>query len=167
MPNKFVTEDMQIVLGIAPVNIAAGAQSGDWVNLKNYNRCAILLIKGVGIAGEDPVITVEQATSAAGAGAKALNFARIDKKQGTALDTIGQFTKVTQSEANTYTDDASGEVQAIWAIDIKAEDLDTDGGFTFLRASLNDPGTTSQLATVLYLLREPRYGQEALPSAIA
>ena len=51
-------------------------------------------------------------------------------------------------------------------IDVLAEDLDIDNGFDCLRASLADVGVVAQLGAMPYLLHEPRYASDPLPSAI-
>lgn len=164
--NQHICEKMQIVPGVIPVNLATGAQTGDWVSMSKYGRCAIVLLAGVGAASQDVTITIEQAATNGGS-AKALNFTRVDTKQASALTAVGQFTQNSQSAGNTYTSDTSGETQKLWVIDIKAEDLDVANGYSWLRASLNDPGTNSQIGTILYLLHEPRYSDPPLPAAIS
>jgi len=167
--NQLLTEKVQIASGFVPISMAAGANAGDWVSLKNFLRCAIVFFKAAGTAGDDPVITLLQATSVAGSNSKALNFTRIDSKQGAALTAIGQFTKTEQAAGNTYSNLTLAETQAIIVIDIKAEDLDIDNGFDCLQASVADVGTNAQIGGLLYLLHDPKFVDEAglLPSAIA
>lgn len=164
--NQHILEKLQIVSAIVPINLAAGANNGDWVSMKGYGRCAIVLFKGAGNAAEDPTITVEQAVNVSGGSNKALAFTRVDHKVGT-LTAVGQFTTVTQAAANTYQNASSGDAQAIIVIDIKAEDLDADNGFDCVQVSVADVGSVSQIGCALYLLHEPRYGSVPLPSAIA
>lgn len=160
---RFV-EMSQIVSGFVPVDLAAAAQVGDFISLENFQRAVVLLHKAAGAGGEDPIITLEQAQDVAGTGVKALNFTDAWVKEGT-LNTIGQFTRVTQASANTFTR-AIGASQAIWVIEFDADDLDVNNGFKTLRASLNDPGVTAQLAGLLYFARDPVYAQATPPSAI-
>jgi hypothetical protein len=134
--------------------------------MKNYGRCTIVFFKAAGSASEDPTITVEQATSIAPSSAKALTFTTLYTKQGT-LTSVGTWTKVTQSAAGTYTNATASENQAIWVIDILAEDLDVDNGFDCLRVTIADAGSTNQLGAVLYILSEPRYATQTGLSAIA
>ena len=61
---KFV-EMMQIVAGFLPVDMQAGANDGDWINMKMYEHAAVVLLKAAGTAGDDPTLTIEQATSPA------------------------------------------------------------------------------------------------------
>lgn len=163
--NQHILEKLQIASGFVPINIGS-ARSGDYVSMKGYGRCAIVFFGAAGPAGDDPVITVTQAINVAPSNAKALNFTRIDVKQGSALTSIGEFTTVTQAAANTYTDAAAAENQKIWVIDIKAEDLDLDNGYDCIAASIADAGTATQIAAMLYLLHEPRYADVPLPSAL-
>jgi hypothetical protein len=158
-------EQMQIVAGFGPVDMQTAANDGDWVSLKNYNHVAVVLFKAAGTAGDDPTLTLEQATGVAGTGAKALTFTTIHTKQGT-LTSVGTFTKVTQAAAATYTDATSAEVAAIWVVEFDAQDLDVEGGFDCIRARVADVGGNAQLGCLFYLLSEPRYSQAILPSAI-
>ena len=155
MGSPFV-QNSQIVSGFVPVDMQAGANTGDWVSVENFNHVAIVFFKAAGTAGDDPTITVTQATDAAGTSSKALNFTRIYTKQGT-LSSVANFTLNTQSAANTYTDATSAEVQAIWVIEFDADDLDVSSGFTPVQASVADVGSNAQVGACLYLATEPRY----------
>lgn len=162
---KLLAEQLQIAAGFVPSDLAAAAQAGDWISLKHFRHVALVVYKAVGAAGEIPTITVQQATDVAGAGAKALNFTRIDEKRGADVQTIAQFTKVTQAAANTYAFGGVGNQQVIALIEFNAEDLDADAGFDCLRATFNDVGVTAQLGALLYVLSGPRY--LPAPGAIA
>ena len=162
-----ITEFLQIAAGFVPVNLATAANNGDWVSFADFNRLAIVLFKGAGTAGEDPTITVEQATAAAGTGNKALNFTTVYKKQGADLAAIGQFTTVTQAAGNTFTHDALAEEQAIVVIDVKSSDLDVNNGYQFVQAKIADVGSGAQIGCVLYLAYGAKYQQATLPSILA
>jgi len=162
--NSALAEQLNIASGFNIVNLATAANAGLFVSLKNYERVAIVFMKGIGAAGEDPTITVQQATAVAGTAAKALNFTRAHKKQhATALP--GAWTLVEQASGNTFTHTDLAEELAVVMIDIKAEDLDVDGGFDCVGASVADVGSTAQLAVLFYIL----YGAKYAPplSAIA
>lgn len=156
-------EQVQIVSAIVPIDLQAGANAGDWVSLKLYSRVAVIVFKAAGTAGDDPVLTMEQAQDVSGTGVKALNFTDIWAKVG-AQTGIGVFTRVTQAAANTYTDAVSAEAQALWYIDFSADELDVSNGFDCVRLSIPDTGTTAQLGCALYLLYGARYPQ-AIPSS--
>lgn len=154
-PNESILEYMQICEGVLPIALTT-ARTGRVVSLKNYRRCLVLLYKGIGTAGDDPTITLLQGTDIAFGTNKALNFTKIYTKMDlTKLSDVGQWTKVTQAAGNTYTDATSAEQAALWAIDIKAEDLDINNGYDCIRASLSDVGTNSQIGCVLYFPYDP------------
>lgn len=152
--------------GFVPVDMSAGANAGDWVSMENYRRLEIILFKGAGTAGDDPTITVQQATASDGTGAKALNFTVVYEKVGT-LNAVTAWTRQTQSAGNTYQNTASAESQAIIVVEIDAAMLDADNGFTFVQASVADVGTNAQVGAILYRLSEPRYPQGAAVSALS
>lgn len=173
--NQHFVEKNQICQGFLPVAMNAGANAGDWISLKNYGRCAIVFFKAVGTAGDDPIITLEQATDVSAGSAKPLAITRVDKKQAaTNLLAVGTFTKSTAAapatndtfDANTWTNSDLAEQAAIVVIDVMAEDLDVNGGFDCIRASIADVGTNAQLGVMIYVPHEPRYASGTLPSAI-
>lgn len=162
-----LVETAQICSGFVPVDLQDGANNGDYISMELYNHVAVVFYKAAGTAGDDPTLTLQQATSAAGADAKDLDFTEIWIKQGADLEAIGQFTKTTQAASHTYTDTDSAEEQAIWVVEFDASDLDTDNEFAFLRATVADVGTNAQNGALLYVLTEPRYTGSAPPSALA
>lgn len=162
--NASLAAQVNFCTGFVPIDMQAGANTGDWVSLKGYERCSIILFKAAGTAGDDPTITVQQASDVSGTGAKALNFTRLHIKQGT-LTSVGTYTETTQTAANTYTNDTLAESQAIIVIDIKGEDLDVDNGFDCVRLTVADVGSNAQLGCALYALWGARY-EGTLASAI-
>lgn len=163
--NNLLVEEMAIVPAIIPVDMSAAANNGDWVSLKNYERCTILFFKAAGTAGDDPVLTLRQATDVSGSNAKALNFTRIDAKVGTQTG-IAQFTAVSQAAANTYTDAVSAEAQGLFAIEVKAEELDVNSGFDCVQFQIPDIGTNAQIGCALYLLRGGKFNGAQAAGAI-
>lgn len=149
---------IDIVEGIIPRDMADSASTGDYVSLANHNHCAVVFASGLGTAADDPTITLQQATDASGGSVKDLNFTVIYRKQAsTDLSAVGSWTRTTQTAANTYTNGTSGEEVFIWVVEFDAADLDADGGFEFLRATVNDLTTANAEGYICYLLSEPRY----------
>jgi len=165
--NNLFVEEAQIVSAIIPVDSQAAANNGDWVSLKNYERCAIIVFKAAGVAGDDPVITLKQAQDVSGTGVKALSkITRVDSKVGVQTG-IGTFTTNTQAASDTYIDTVSAEAQGLFVVEIKAEDLDVNNGFDCLQLSIPDTGSAgAQLLCALYVLRGAKFGAVPLPSAI-
>ena len=162
---RFV-EMVNLVSGIVPLDLQA-ARTGDYVSMKNHGRCAIILFKAAGTAGDDPDVTLYWATDVAGAGAAvAPIITEYWVKQGV-LTAVGTFTRVTQAASETISFNAtSAEEQLIAVIDIDASKLDVDGGFDCIRLDTASVGTNAQLGCVLYALYNAAYPQATLPSAI-
>ena len=159
-----LVEECQKVGGISPIDLNDGANAGDWVSMKNYNHCTIILYCAVGTAGSDPVITLDQATAVDGTDTKALNVTEIYHKVSTLLTTTSVFTRVTQTAADGYDSDpiAGGETENIIVIEVDRDQLDTDNDFDCLQADVAQMGAAKH-GCVLYILSEPRYtGSDAI-----
>ena len=155
---RLLAEELQVAAAFVPVSLATAANDGDWVSLKNYGHVTIVFYGAAGAATEPATITVEQAQNVAGTNAKALDFTVVHKKHDADLQTVGQFTKVTQAAANTYPlGTTTGDKQALILIDFNTEDLDVEGGFDCIRGRVADVGTTAQIGAMLYILSNPRY----------
>lgn len=159
-----LVENAQIMAGFVPLDLQT-QRDGDWAHMRDYNHLTIVFFKGAGTSGDNCTVTLEQATDNAGSGAKALTFTEIWRKQAADIQTVGQFTKSTQSAANTFTN-TNATSQAIWVLEIDADMLDVDGGFQYVRLTLNDVGSNAQLGCVLYILSEPRLAEATPPSAL-
>lgn len=72
--NSLLVERTQICAAFGPVDLSAAANNGDWVSLKDFDSCAIISFKAAGTAGDDPTLTLRQATDVSGTNAKALDF---------------------------------------------------------------------------------------------
>lgn len=163
-----ILESMALVPAIIPVDLMTAANDGDWVNLKHYNRCLVVLYKAAGTAGNDPIFKLQQATAAAGTGAKDILFTRVySKLHATDVGTVEDFTQASQTAATSYTDATSAEKQGMIAVEISADMMDVAGGFTFLRLDIADVGAAANLGCAFYILFEPRYQGADMPSAIA
>lgn len=158
---KNLLEEIQICEGFLPVDTQTADNTGDWVSLANYGKCLVVFFKALGTANDDPVIDLNQATTSAGGGpSKGLNFTTLYTKQAaTNLQSTGQWTKVTQTAAASYTFNGTSAEQALLAvIDVDARDLDVDNDFKFLRADVADTGAAgAQLGALMYILYNPRH----------
>lgn len=128
MSNSLLSPSLTLglVAAIAPASVAPGTVRTGWIDLQdNFTLLAILSLGVLG-AGATVDAKIEQATSAAGAGAK---------------DVPGLATRQLTKAA----DDGK---QAL--INLRQEVLDREGGFRFIRLSVTVAGAASQLsATVL------------------
>ena len=153
---------LDIVPAFGPVDLqdASGQHvTGDFVSLKNWGRVVVLFHSMLGTGAQDPTVTFRQAKDNADGSGKALSVVdTIYRKQAaTSLLAVGQWTKTTQSAAATYTEGTSAEEEALWAIEIRAEDLDVDGGFDHIRMTVADVGGNAQLGAGYYILCDPKH----------
>ncbi len=163
--NHEFLEIADIVPAFVPVDMQTAANNGQWVGMKNINRLLCVLLKAAGTAGDNPVLTLQQATSNTGTAAKSLTFTRARTKIG-AIASTPQWTIVTQSASNTYTP-TSAASQAVIAIEVQATDLDLANGFNYVQLSVPDTGTNPQLGTAFYIAYGITYAQSVTPSVLA
>jgi hypothetical protein len=131
------------------------------VSLKNYDRATILIavLNGTTVTGS--AITLQQCTAVAGTGAKALGFSTMKSCVDCAA---GDTLAVTAVSSNTFTTNTTNSKRLLYAIDIKASDLDVANDFDCIRArAANAANTTLQISYILY---PPRYASPAAVSAI-
>lgn len=152
--NHEILEMMDIVPAFVPVDMqtaANGAGAANWLNMSLCHRVLCVLFKGAGTAGDDPVFTINQATSSAGAGSKALTFTRARTKIGAIATAANQiWTVVSQAAAGTYTPTSAASV-AVIAVEIRETDLDINNGFNHIQLTIPDIGTNAQLGCAFYI----------------
>ncbi len=153
-----------IVSAFVPVDMQTANNDGDWVSLAKYDRCLCVLFKGIGTATDDPIFNLQQADSNTGGNAKDINFTVIHKKVGSQLTTL-DFSRVTQTAATSHTDAVSAEAEAIMAVEIKADEMDIDNGFVWLRLDIANIGSNAQIGCAFYILIGARYKQPTPPDA--
>ncbi len=176
MFNTDLMESIQIVSAFSAGTDVNTTAPGDWVSLKNYDGCIVLLHKAVGTAGDDPSIQLFQATAVAGTGSKALTFNHIYHKiGGTGLTAVGAFTKIELATATADLDlvsvngvDLLTDInESIIAVNVRASDLDVDGGFDCLMLNIDgDDFGSACLASAYYLLYNTRFPGPVPKSAI-
>lgn len=146
-----------LVVGLAPVNLAAAANIGRWFNMRDCKALNAILITAIGAAGEDAVITFEQAQNASGLNAKALSFTRVDEKIGgtgftPANDLFNRVASINKDNpATSRTNADSGENETVQSFFILQTDLDINNNFTHVRMRVADTGATSQLGCIIYI----------------
>jgi len=168
--NTRLLESINIVVGTPPADFNSD-QNGDYVSLKGYDGCLVVVTKAAGTAGDDFVLKLTQATAVAGTSDKALNINHVYAKVGTQTG-VSTFTKYSGTAASSVdtvsafgTDLAADSVEALFVIDVRANDLDVDNGFDCIRyVHEGDDVGNSTYATVHYILYGARYPQ---PSPIA
>lgn len=150
MQNSRMIEFAKPISAGVPLNITGAGMDGDWVSLDNHRRAMISLQQGAW-AGGTPAVTLEQATSAAGAGAKAL--ALTERWEGTSLTDDAYDRSVVTSD----TFNLPNAANRINFLEINADDLDTANGFKYFRCRVASPGANNDLLAMQYVLYDARY----------
>jgi hypothetical protein len=153
--------------------------SMDWVSLKNYDRVYLLLVKGGSEDVDDLGIEVKQATDTAGTGSKALAVSRCWYKKGT-MTAQGTWTEVNVGSGTADDFISFGSAVPTGAtrvvadvntdalhllIEVKAEDLDSNGGFNAVSATIEgDNVNNACLVSCLAILADGAYPR-AIPAS--
>lgn len=154
---------IDIVGAFRPVDLSAAANNGDWVSMKNYDGILVVFHSAIGTAGDDPVLNIDQAKDNGGASSKDLSVSgsakKVFKKQAaTDLLSTGVWSLADSDIASgNWTNADSAEQEALVAVWVDASDLDVDGGFDFIRATVADVGNNAQLGACYYigLVKQP------------
>lgn len=156
-----LTDIAKVVTGIAPVAMATTAGDADYVSLKGYKSCSIILSVKNGSTVTGCAVTLKQATAVAGTGEKALAFTKMWANiDAAASDTLVE-TAVT---SNTFTTDATNTKDLLYVMEVDATDLDVANGFDCLR--LDGLLMANAVGSVTYILNGPRYSSPLAVSAI-
>lgn len=159
-------ERFDIVEGFPVVDMQTAANNGDYVFCGNAKRVVIVFISGIGTAGDDPTLTVQQATSNAGGGVKALNIPSTaslknwKKQAATSLASTPQWANAVAGiqaspNAHTWTNTDSAEQSLLLVVEIvPVEDMDVAGGFDYLRATVADIGGNAQPGYLCYIVEK-------------
>jgi len=143
----------KIVQG-SPIIGALATTNGDcdYVSLKNFRRCTILIQVDNATTVTGGAITLKQATAVAGTGEKALSFSKMYANVDTgAGDTLTE-TAVT---SNTFTTDTTDNKNLLYVIEVEASELDVANGFDCLR--VDSLLMANAVGCVTYILTGPRY----------
>lgn len=166
MFNRGFLEFVNPVQAIVPVDLQ-NVQTGDWVSLRGYAGCAVLIHSAIGTDNDDLIATLNQATAVAGTGTKTLNISRYWEKIGaTGLSAVGQWTAQTQTAGDGVDHLTTAENEAMLLLDVAATELDIDNGFDCLQLNIADTGGNAQLGAAVYFLYGPKVPQIPLLSAI-
>jgi len=150
-------EKNAIIPAFVPIDTTGAAVVGDYINMRDIDRIVAVILMGAW-AGGTPAVTFNQATSAAGAGAKGLPFNHY--YHGVAL-TTDRMTKVaaTNPGLSTATFNLAATLNKFYAVEIRAEDMDTNGGFNYAGIAIASPGANADLIAGFYILPNLRYPQ--------
>lgn len=117
------SEVLQPLVNIGAVS-TSGATNSSWVDVSNCSRFAAIIITGLIAAGGTMNAKLTQATSSGGAGAK---------------DITGKAIAALADTADNQN----------FIIDVRADELDVNGGFKFVRIELTGAVAASLIAAIL------------------
>lgn len=134
-------EGAKIILMAPPLDTTGAAYDTLYVKLGQYRRLAIIIVVGNRAGATTPNVTLTQATSSGGAGAKSLAF-----DQAWGVDGVAQTSGKDTLTALTVTSDAvplSANDNSVLVIDIRADQLDINNGFKWVKATIATPGANA------------------------
>lgn len=127
------------------------AATGHRIHMRNYDAITMVLFKGAGTAGADPVITVQEHNAASAGTSQSL--AVIDEyfyKAETTLDGDETWTRATQTAAATASVDTWAEVELIAAVEVDSQQL--SAGFEWISFNIAATVANAQLVSGLYIM---------------
>jgi hypothetical protein len=157
--NAMLIEQCKIVSGFGPA--AASTSTSDFVSMKGYDRCCVIIstLNGTTVTGS--AITLNQATDVANTSGKALGFST----QYANVDT-GAADGLTETAvtSNTFTTNTTNSKSLINVIEVKATDLDVANGFDCFAVKLATSANTTH--TVTFILYPAKYAKTTPLTAI-
>ncbi len=160
--------DHHIVAGLYPVAdaFATTGSTGvsDWYSLKDYRRISFLIITGVATGGTaNGTVTVNAATSAAGAGSVTMPFRYKVCASSTTVDTWGASTVAaaagfSMTAASNY----------MYLVEVLVEEAQAAlATASFVQLVVTESSDDPVVATIIAILSEPRFPQPVPVTAIA
>jgi len=144
---NMVQDKIKFVEAIPPANYSGAAGTGNYISLKNYRKCAIVINTGAW-AGGTAAVTVNKATEVSGLGATAASFSYMYTNDGAATGSLLTKTAVT---SNTFNLDTAN---SMYVIEIDAASL---GDCDCIQLAVASPGANNDYYSATYVLSEPRF----------
>ena len=161
MQNLNLTDIAKFVVGCPPAALTSTAGDGDYVSLKNFDRCTVILAVDNATTVTGGTITLKQATAVAGTSEKALAFSKMWANTDVgAGDTLTE-TAVT---SDTFVTSTTNDKNLLYVMEVKASDLDGANGFDCLR--IDSTGMANAVGAVVYVLHGSRYANPLAVAAI-
>lgn len=162
-PNVLLTEQTKVVQCLGPV--APSTSTPDFVSMKGYNRCTVLIPVKNGTTVTGSAISITQATDVSNTGGKALPFSTAYRSLNTGpsgnTDALSSFSVA----SNTFTTDSTNSTDNLYAIEINETDLDVANGFDCVR--VNTGNSTNATLAVVAVLWPAKFGKSTPLTAIA
>lgn len=142
-----------IGLGIAPVNLNTGGNTGKRISMVDCGTLTIVVIAAVGTAASDLALDLQEHNAASGGTSQDLDIiTQYFIKDELALDNDESWVSTTQAAASEISDagglGVSAEHEQIVVIEVGDSQLSDD--FTHISLNVPQPGAT-KLGTVIYI----------------
>ncbi len=147
------------------LSVNAAGTTTTYVSLKNYGRVTFLVTATNDGTGSAAAVSLTQATSSTGNGAKAVPFGAY-VSSGDVLTAPSDALSLTTGVSGTFNTSAAAGKTGLYLIDVKAADLDVTDGYDFVAVTVG--ASAHQTLVVHAIARAERYGQaEPMISALA
>jgi hypothetical protein len=161
-PTGYLHEKCKIVTALAPAT--HNAATGDWVSLKNYSKCTIIIIGDNATTVTGNSITIEEATLVDGTGNQALTRVTGAHTVGN-IDTAAAdaLTNVTLA-TNAFTTTAVNAKNYLYVLEVDADDL--SDGYDCI-AVVFGAAAVATVSAAIYILWPSKYADaDGGPTAI-
>jgi hypothetical protein len=145
-----LVETMGIEVSGVPVDVTGTGHTGDRYNLKFYGRIGFLLAQGVWTSAT-AAVTLQQHTAATAGTSKALSLT----KRWSKVALTGPAWIEAPVVADTFNLPSAANTMTLLEVD--AEQLDQDNGYTYVSVNVGTPGVAASLLSVVALLPDARY----------
>lgn len=163
--NARLDEQVTPVVGAIGLLLTSTLGDTDYVSMKGYARCQIIIAIADGTTVTGTTVTLKQATAVAGTGEKELAFTRMLANTDLSASKNLTDTAVTSS---TFTTQTTNSKDSLYVIDVAASDLDQANGYDCIRVDCTGHAATNPRGSiVLYNLYGKRYSGATPEQAIA
>ena len=164
--NRRWTEEVHTVAGIAPIAAIMATQTSIYVNMSLWKKCVFTLFTGVGTTGT-ATLTVNAATSAAGANAVAIPFTY--RSYATELTTDVPTTVPTLATSAGFTTTAGSN--GLYVLEVDAANLNSitpiaGSPYKYVSMTLTNVVSSNVIGGVLIQLSNPAYQGALAPTTV-
>ena len=132
MARQKLIQEYDFEIAAVPKDTTTTAIAGDWITMKNATQMAIVIQQGAWEANNTPAVTLNQATSNAGANSKALSFTEKWSKVALAANVFAR------ADVSSDTFNLPDTADTMTLIEISCESLDRDNGFDYVQLAVAD-----------------------------
>jgi len=174
MKHSFLNHNKIVAVTNGTAVATTGAVNSDWVSMKHGNSVVFTVIvnEGRAAAADDNTVTLRQARTAAGGGAKALVPRRAYRRaHATDLASAAEATpvEIARNASGAIDIHVDGDESSIIDIEVDASELDVNDGFAFVQARLAAVGSSTTTAAIIATVADLHHAMDPvnLPNVLA